>query len=487
MLNQMPGRTNMFPVKSQYPLTFTSSSGEFRDIKSPNDLAVFTKVQFGTAADAEKILTLIPAAQGKMKNMPAFERARILKAVSAEIGKNLDQMALLIAREGGKPLKDALVEVTRARDTFELCAEECTRLSGETIPMDRTESGKGNLNITMREPIGPVLAISAFNHPLNNLAHQTGPAIASGNMVVLKPASSTPVMAFILEEIFRKAGLPPECMIIFTASTETVEKLVTSSLFSFVSFIGSAKVGWNMRKIVADGTRISMEHGGQAPAIIREDADLREAIPQLLRSSFYHAGQVCISTQRIFIHRNLFEVFKNEFVQRAKKLKTGTAMDDTTDVGPLIRPEEVIRIKKDIDEAIKLGAKLLCGNEVKGNSSQYLTPTVVADVPRKASLMMNEIFGPVVCLNSYEDEEELVNYLNSNPYSFEGCLYTSDIKSALKLSLKISSMTMVVNNHNAFRVDWMPFGGHGMAGLGMGGVKYAMEEMTKIKQIIIKL
>lgn len=477
----------MFPLKAQYPLRFTSSRGEFREMTSPSDLVPFTKVQFGTAEDAGKILELIPAAQEKMKSLSSSERMRILKAVASEIGRNADQLALLIAREGGKPLKDALIEVARARDTFELCAEECWRLAGETIPMDRTDSGKGHLNFTVREPIGPVLAISAFNHPLNNLAHQTGPAIAAGNMVILKPASGTPVTAFILAEMFLKAGLPAECFIVFTASTEHVEKILTSEKIAFVSFIGSAKVGWNMRKLIAPGTRISMEHGGQAPAILREDADLREAIPQLIRGSFYHAGQVCISTQRIFIHRNIFEVFKNEFVLRAKKLKTGTAMDDTVDVGPLIRPEEVQRIQKDIDEAVAKGAMILCGNEVKGNARQFLTPTVLAQVPRDAALMKNEVFGPVVCLNSYEDEEELVKYLNSNPFIFQSCLYTKDIKAALGLSQRISTMTMVVNNHNAFRVDWMPFGGHGQAGLGMGGVRFTMEEMTRLKQTIIKL
>ncbi len=477
----------MFPLKSQYLLNFTSSIGELRDITSPNDLLPFAKVQFGTAEDTEKILSLVKSGQKKMRAVSASEKIRILKGVASEIGKNADQLALLIAREGGKPLKDAIVEVTRAKDTFEICAEECWRLHGETIPMDRTESGKGHLSFTTREPIGPVLAISAFNHPLNNLAHQTATAIAAGNMVVLKPSSATPVTAFILEEMFRRAGLPAECMMVFTASTEQVEKLLTSPAFAFVGFIGSAKVGWEMRRKIASGTRISMEHGGQAAAILREDADLREAIPQLLRSSFYHAGQVCISTQRIFIHRNIFEVFKNEFVQRAKKLKTGTAMDETTEVGPLIRPEEVVRIKKEIDEAVKRGGKLLCGNEVQGNAKQFLTPTVLADVPRDSSIMMNEAFGPVVCLNSFEDEEELVNYLNTNEFPFEACLYTHDIKAALNLSQKISTMTMVVNNHNAIRVDWMPFGGHGLAGLGMGGVKYAIEEMTKLKQVIIKL
>lgn len=477
----------MFPLKPQYPLTFTTSRGEFREITSPNDLVPFAKVQFGTPEDIEKILTLVPAAQEKMRSMPASEKIRILKAVAAEIGKNTDQLSLLVAREGGKPLKDAKVEVIRARDTFELCAEECWRIHGETIPMDRTDAGKGHLNFTTREPIGPVLAISAFNHPLNNLAHQVGPAIAAGNMVVLKPASGTPVTAFVLEEMFQKAGLPKECMIVLTASSENVEKLLTGYTFSFVSFIGSAKVGWEMRRKIAPGIRISMEHGGVAPAILREDADLREAIPALIRSSFYHAGQVCISTQRIFAHRNVFEVFKNEFVQRAKKLKTGTAMDDTTDLGPLIRPEEVVRIQKEIADAVKRGAKLLCGNEVSGNAKQYLSPTVLADVPREASLMSNEVFGPVVCLNSYEDEEELIRYLNTNPYVFQSCVYTKDIKSALQLSQSLSTMTMVVNNHNALRVDWMPFGGHGLAGHGMGGVKYAIEEMTRLKQVIIKL
>ncbi len=477
----------MFPLKSQYALNFTASRGEFRDITSPNDLTPFTKVQFGTAEDAEKILSLISDAQEKMRSMPSSEKIRILKAVAIEIEKNADQLALVIAREGGKPLKDAKLEIIRAKDTFELCAEECWRLHGEVIPMDRTDAGKNHLNFTVREPIGPVLAISAFNHPLNNLAHQVGPAIASGNAVVLKPASGTPVCAFLLQEMFRNAGLPSGCLTVFTASTDHVEKLLTSELFSFVSFIGSAKVGWEMRRKIAPGTRISMEHGGQAPAILREDADLREAIPHLLRSSFYHAGQVCISTQRIFVHRNLFEVFKNEFVQRAKKLKTGTAMDETVDVGPLISPKEVIRIRKDIEEAVKRGGKILCGNEIQGNAQQFLTPTILSDVPRDASLMMNEVFGPVVCLNSYEDEEELVKYLNSNCYPFETCLYTRDIKAALTLSQKISAMTVVVNNHNAFRVDWMPFGGHGLAGLGLGGVKYALEEMTKLKQVIIRL
>lgn len=477
----------MFPLKSQYALHFTDSRGEFREVTSPNDLSPFTKVQFADESDIEKLISLVPRAQKKMGSLPASEKIRILKAVAQDIGKNADELALLIARDGGKPLKDAKAEVTRAQDTLNLCAEECWRLHGETIPMDRTEAGHGHLAFTTREPIGPVLAISAFNHPLNNLAHQIGPALAAGNMVVLKPASSTPVMAYLLEEFFRKAGLPENALMVLTADSRLMEKVYGSGKFSFVSFIGSAKVGWELRRKIPDGVRIMMEHGGVAPAILREDADLREAIPALLRSSFYHAGQVCISTQRIFAHKNVYEVFKNEFVQKAKKLKTGTAMDDTTDVGPLITPKEVERVQKEIAAAVKGGAKLLTGNEVQGSKGQFLSPTVMEGVPRNGNLMTQEIFGPVVCLERYEDEEELVSYLNESPYPFEACLWTRDIKAALNLSKKISTMTMVVNNHNAFRVDWMPFGAHGEGGLGMGGVRYALEDLTRIKQTIIRL
>lgn len=474
----------MFQLPAQLPLKFTTSKGPFQKILSPNDGKSLSEVQFATAEDIKLILDSTLEAQTQMSKLHPYERAEILKKVAADLKEKIDFMAWVIASEGGKPLKDAKVEASRAVATLELCAEETLRLEGEMIPMERTAAGKDHIAFTLRDPIGPVLAISAFNHPLNLIAHQVGCAVASGCAVVLKPASATPISAFFLEEAFMKAGLPKSGLRVLNSEVALAEKLVESKVFNYVSFIGSAKVGWEMRKKIAPGTRIAMEHGGQAPAIVRADADLSQAVKALIKGSFYHAGQVCISTQRIFVHEKVFDNFLKDFKAQALELKVGVATDPNTDVGPLIALKEVERIQKWIDEAIKAGAKVEVGNKVTG---QFITPTILTNVAREVALMKDEVFGPVVCVNSYSDETELLSYLNSNDYIFEAALFTQDITTALRMAREISTMTFVINNHTAFRVDQMPFGGHKMSGLGMGGVKYVMEEMTRTKQVIIKI
>lgn len=474
----------MFQLPAQLPLKFTTSQGKFHKILSPNDGKALLEVQFATAQDVKLILETTREAQSHMARLLPFERAEILKKVATDLKSQIDFMAWIIASEGGKPLKDAKVEATRAVATLELCAEETLRLEGEMVPMERTPAGKDHIAFTMRDPIGPVLAISAFNHPLNLIAHQVGCAVASGCAVVLKPASSTPISAFFLEVAFKKAGLPENGLRVINVEVELAEQLVASKEFNYVSFIGSAKVGWEMRRKIAPGTRIAMEHGGQAPAIVRADADLSSAVKALIKGSFYHAGQVCISTQRIFVNEKVFETFLKDFKAQAQELKVGVATDPNTDVGPLIRSAEIERIQKWIDEAIKSGAKLETGNKVTG---QFMTPTILTNVSREVSLMKDEVFGPVVCINPYSDETELLEYLNTNDYIFEAALFTQDITTALRMARDIATMTFVINNHTAFRVDQMPFGGHKMSGLGMGGVKYVMEEMTRTKQVIIKI
>ena len=476
----------MFRIQDKYQVNFTSSQGAWHELLSPNDHQVLTQIQYATMSDIEFLLSKLKNAQKVMGKLKAHERASILKKVAEKIKKESDLLSWLISAEGGKPLKDARVEVARAIVSFELCAEETLRLGGETIPMERTAAGENHLSFTNREPIGPVLAISAFNHPLNLLAHQVGPAIASGCAVVIKPAPATPVSAYYLEKFLIEAGLPHEGVAVVNADVPEIEKLVSSSEFSFISFIGSARVGWNIKKVMAPGTRLSLEHGGQAPAIVRKDANLDEAIPLLIKGSYYHAGQVCISTQRIFVHESIFQTFVDRFKDAAKKLKVGAATEDDTDVGPLIRPQEVVRITSWIDEAIKAGAKLEMGNHISGESKQYLHPTILTQVPEEAKVMKEEVFGPLVCINSYSDEDALVNKLNDNPYVFESCVFTQDINRALALAKNISTMTMVINNHSAYRVDWMPFGGHKLSGLGMGGIRYAIEDMTRLKQVIIR-
>ncbi|MGE3609780.1 MAG: aldehyde dehydrogenase family protein [Bacteriovoracaceae bacterium] len=463
------------------------ASGAFIDLKSPNNQEIIGKIQYANSSDIQKLLKSLKASQKKMHSLKPFERNIILKKVAQSIQEHTQELAHLIALEGGKPLKDAKVEVARAQNTIELCAEETLRLAGEMIPMERNPTSVDHLAFTMNDPIGPVLAISAFNHPLNLLAHQVGCAIAAGCMVVIKPAPATPLCAYKLEEYFVKAGLPQDCIAVVNAEVSEIEQLTTSSEFNYITFIGSARVGWHLRKIIAPGTRLALEHGGQAPALVRADADLNQTVSSLIKSSFYHAGQVCISTQRIFVQQDLFDEFIDKFLKETQKLKVGSALEESTDIGPLIRGQEVERIQSWINEAIKSGAKILYGNEVSGNRRQYLSPTILINVPRETKIMSEEVFGPVVCINPYEDEKELLEYLNSSDYIFEASLFTQNIQEALRIARDFSTMTLVINNHNAFRVDWMPFGGHKLSGLGMGGVKYMIHEMTRLKQVIIKL
>ncbi len=476
----------MIHITGEYPVNFCKSNGDYKELYSPNDSALITRIQYSTSTDIDFLLTKLPESESQIKALKAFERSEILKKTSQIIKDNTNDLAVVISTEGGKPYKDALIEVQRAALTLELCSEETLRLGGEKIPMQRSAAGLKHLAFTSREPIGAVLAISAFNHPLNLIAHQAGCAIAAGNAVIIKPAPSTPISAYILKDLFEKAGLPKGIIEVVNAEVSLIEKLASSPQFKFISFIGSSKVGWNLRKIIAPGTRLSLEHGGVAPSLIRKDANLNLASQALTKGAFYHAGQVCISTQRIFVHKDVFEVFLSKFLTETKLLKTGDARLETTDVGPLIRKEEVIRIQSWIKEAIGKGAKLELGNETFGHQQQYLTPTILSNVPREALLMNEEVFGPVVCVNSYQDEEEIIQYLEQSPYIFESSLFTEDLSSAMNLSERIPAMTLVINNHSAYRVDWMPFGGHGLSGLGMGGVKYSIEEMTRLKQVIIR-
>lgn len=476
----------MFELPAKIPLRFNSSNGEWKKILSPNDHTLLTEVQYATEIDINFILNEIRSRQNLISKLKPFERSHILKNAAHLIQDNQEFLANIIAMEGGKPLKDARIEAQRAVVTLELCAEETLRLGGEVIPLERTKAGENHMSFTIHEPIGSVLAISAFNHPLNLLAHQVGCALAAGCSVVLKPAPTTPLSAYFFEEILLKAGLPTDGIRVIHADIPLIQKLASSSEFDFISFVGSAKVGWELRKIIAPGTRLSLEHGGQACAIVRGDAEIKKAIPALLRGAFYHAGQVCISTQIIYVHETIYDEFLNDFKVATEKLITGAATSEATDVGPLIRSQEVQRIQNWITEAVALGAKVITGNTTFGQAKQFLTPTIITQVPLESKLMKEEIFGPVVCIRPYQSDEEVLNQINQNEYIFESSLFTENLSKAFEIAKSLSTMTLVINNHTAFRVDNMPFGGHKKSGLGMGGVSYAIQEMSRLKQIILK-
>lgn len=475
----------MFNLNESYPLLFTNSSSEYKTLTSPNTGKKLSDIQWAKSEDIDLLLKQIRHHQKQFSKVSRLKISEALEHVSKRVLELKEDFAHLIALEGGKPLKDALIEVERAALTFKLCAEESTRLTGEMIPMERTASAQGKLAFTIREPIGPILAISAFNHPLNLLAHQVGCALASGCVVVLKPAPGTPLNAYHLKKLFKETELPDFAFTVLPCDIPEIEKLVASSEFGYVSFIGSAKVGWNLRSKLAPGTRLALEHGGIAPAIVCEDADINKAVTSLIKGAFYHAGQVCISTQRIFLHQKIAQAFTEHFLEAVKNLKTQDATLPDTDVGPLIRPAEVTRIQGWINEAISEGAQVLMGNEVCGEMKQFLSPTVLKDVKAQSKLMTEEVFGPVVCLNTFHDLDSLLEELDDTPYIFESALFTENLSTTMKVIKTLPTMTLVVNEHNAFRVDWMPFGGHKKSGLGMGGVRYSMEEMTRTKQIII--
>lgn len=473
-------------IPPEIHLDFNStSSKKWLQVTSPSHLKPLSRVQLASKNDISYLLETLCSAQDQMNQLAPYERAAILKSVIQKITHEKDFLASLIALEGGKPLKDARVEVDRTCETLHLCVEETLRLSGEIVPMERTAAGKNHLAFTLKVPIGPVLAISAFNHPLNLIAHQVGTALASGCCVVLKPAPSTPVCAYFFKKFFEDTALPSQAFQVISAEIPEIETLVSSSKFKFISFIGSAKVGWNLRKILAPGTRLSLEHGGTAPAVICEDANIELACQSLIKSSFYHAGQVCISTQIIYVHEQIFSTFVEKFSYATKKLLVGDALNEQTDVGPLIRKEEVQRLKTIIDEALSEGAELACGFQILGEHEQFLTPTVLLNVSEDSRIMKEEAFGPVVCIQSFSNEEMVLEKISLQHFEFEGALFSQNISKIFTLAQKFPAMTLVINNHNAFRVDQMPFGGHKESGLGMGGVKYMINEMSKTKMLII--
>lgn len=473
-----------YQIPSLARLRWPGDKRSAAEVLSPNDGKKLGMVEQLTQADVEWLAGLVVVGQDKLNACAPRERAQWLKDVARLIRAQRESLALLIATEGGKPLKDALVEADRAAVTFDLCAEETLRLGSETLPLVQTAAGDQKLAFTLREPIGPVLAISAFNHPLNLLAHQVGTALAAGCAVVFKPSSGTPYCGEWLAEALLSVGVPPEAAVVCHGQVAQVEQLATRPEFQFVSFVGSAKVGWELRRKIAPGTRLALEHGGQAAAIVWDDADLEKAVTSLVKGAFYHAGQVCISTQKIFVHEKVSAAFTSLFSQATGQLVTGDARRADTDVGPLIRPGEKARIQAWLQEALDAGATLAHG-ELDEAKNTLMKPVVLTNVPTSCKVWREEVFAPVVSINSFSEVSSVFEDVENSPFHFEAAVFTQSLPRALAAVKKLSAMTVVVNEATTFRMDAMPFGGHRQAGLGMGGVHYAVEELTRLKQVVI--
>jgi len=416
--------------------------------------------------------------------LPTYRRIEILEKSAAIIRDRSSLLAMDAAREGGKPLIDSVIEVERAVEGIKVAIKELGHFGGREIPMNLTLSSANRMAYTMREPRGVVMAISAFNHPFNLIIHQVIPAIAVGCPVVVKPASATPVSCRNLINILYEAGLPKEWCRMILCENKVAEKMVADPMISFLTFIGSAKVGWHLRSKLPPGASCTLEHGGAAPVIFDETADMDEALPLLVKGGYYHAGQVCVSVQRVFVHESIVEEFAAKMTAMAKKLMIGDPLDEKTEVGPLISSAEVDRVHDWVMDAKQKGATILCGGH-KISDTCY-APTVLLNPDDEALVSRKEIFGPVIVVYGYNDKDEALKRANQLNFSFQSAVFTKDLEFALYAAKRLDAMAVLINDHTAFRVDWMPFGGSKESGLGVGGIGPSMHEMSLEKLLVIK-
>ncbi|VAW66735.1 Glyceraldehyde-3-phosphate dehydrogenase (NADP(+)) [hydrothermal vent metagenome] len=456
------------------------------DVTAPFDGALIATIETGGSDAVEQALVTAHALYRDKKNgLTPEKRIRILEKTADIMQSRFDELAIEAAREGGKPLSDSKVEVARAIDGIKNCVEVLRMEHGEEIPMGKNTASMNRLAFTTREPIGVVVAVSAFNHPLNLAVHQIGPAIASGCPVIIKPANDTPLSCFRLISFLYEAGLPEGwCQGIVTSTLQAATQLVTDKRVAFFSFIGSAGVGWHLRSKLAAGTRCALEHGGAAPVIVAGDAEMDDAVAVLAKGGFYHAGQVCVSVQRVFAHKSIARNLAERIAEAGAKMKVGDPTQADTEIGPLIRHSETNRVDEWVKDALEKGAELIVGGN-KLSDSTY-EATVLFNAPADATISSREIFGPVICVYEYDDIDEAIERANSLDVSFQAAVFSKNIDTCMHVFKQIDAAAVMVNDHTAFRVDWMPFAGLKQSGHGVGGIPYTFREMQIEKMMVIR-
>ena len=416
--------------------------------------------------------------------LPLEDRVSILEKVSELMEHQFEHLVNIAVSEGGKPITDTRVEVRRAIAGIKSCIETITTEHGEVIGLNDTKASKYRA-FTQKEPIGVVLAISAFNHPLNLIVHQVGAAVAAGCPVIVKPAEQTPLSCYEFVKILIDAGFPKEmCQIILPNKIEYVTEILQDTRLGFLSFIGSAAVGWKLRSLLAPGVRCALEHGGVAPVIVDDTASLEKAIPSLVKGAFYHAGQVCVSVQRIFAHETVYPKLIDKIVDAANKLRVGDPSDENTEVGPLISAKEQDRVNQWVQESVAPNKSVLkAGGKVLANNC--FQATVLADPDANCAISTKEIFGPVCAIYAYADESQAIAMANKLPYAFQAGVFSQDIDNALRIADKLDASAVMINDNSAFRQDQMPFAGLRQSGLGVGGIPHTVNDMQIDKMVVI--
>jgi acyl-CoA reductase-like NAD-dependent aldehyde dehydrogenase len=415
------------------------------------------------------------------RHLPAFERGRILRDISNGIKARREEIGKLMATEAGKPIRDALLEVDRATLTFRLGAEEAERMVGETIPLDLMASSKDRVGITRRFPIGPIAGISPFNFPLNLAAHKISPAIASGNPIVLKPPSKDPLTMLTVAEIIEAASVPTGSVSILPMTRELGDRMVADDRFKLLTFTGSPSVGWRMKER-AGKKKVVLELGGNAGVIVDKTADLDWAVRRILVGAFTYAGQVCISVQRMFVHEDIWDAFMARFIEGAKALKVGDPLDSQTDVGPMVDANAAGRTQRWVDEAVELGGKVHLGGKADGN---FFPPTVLTDVPVTAQVCSNEAFAPLVVAFPFREFDEAVRQVNDSFFGLQTGVFTNDLANAWRGFHELEVGGVIVNDVPTYRIDHMPYGGVKDSGLGREGLRWAIEDMTEVRIMVL--
>ena len=459
------------------------SSSNFLEVRSPYDNSLIGKIPACTSADVDRAVETAKAALSGGP-MPLWRRAQILDLAAVRLAARRDEFAQIVCREAAKPIKTARVEAERAVGTFQFAAAEARKLAGEMIPLDAIAAGEGKLGFTLRVPIGVVGAIAPFNFPLNLVVHKVAPAIAAGCPIVLKPASQTPFSSIVLAEmLIDECGLPAEYLQVVTGGGSTVgNAIVDHPDIALITFTGSPEVGWSIRSR-APRKRVGLELGNNAPVIIEPDGNWLAAADKIKMAGFSHAGQSCISTQRIFVHSSIAEQFTDALAERVQTLVVGDPLDEATDVSALISLSERDRVKSWIDEAVGQGAKVVCGGAVGADG--LLQPTVLANVTHDMKVCAGEVFGPVVAIASYDDLDDALRMANESAFGLQAGIFTSDIAKGLKAIRTLDFGGVLVNEVPTWRADQQPYGGLRDSGNTREGPAYSVKEMTEIRMVVI--
>lgn len=455
---------------------------QYNRLQSPYSGETIAEIAYASAEDVEEAIEAARLASKYMARMPAHQRSAILTKVADMLHERMDEAAKIIATEAGKPITAAKTEVSRTVQTYRFAAEEAKRIYGETLPLDAAPGGERRVAYTVREPIGVIGAITPFNFPMNLVAHKVGPAIAAGNAVVLKPAAQTPLSALFIAQLFESAGLPAGALNVVTGSGKLIgEQIVHDSRINMITFTGSPEVGIGIRS-KAGLKRVTLELGSNSALIVDQGVQLNPIIPRCVSGAFSYQGQVCISLQRIYVHEALYDEFVQKFVTETNKLKLGDPLNPATDLSALISANDTSRVLDWIEEAKQSGATIAAGGQAVGNVVQ---PTVITDAHPSLKVSCREVFGPVVLIQKIRSVEEGIELVNDSKFGLQAGIYTENIHTAMEAVEKLHVGGVMINDIPTFRVDHMPYGGVKESGTGREGIKYAVEEMTELKLVVI--